>query len=664
MYSVTKGATGGLLKPLFACLCLIGWANRVTALPAETGNLTHTGSPPSQVTVQKGETAYRIARRYKSEAVTMDQMLLALLRENPGVFQAGSLHRIRAGSVLVIPSHPAVHKTSPVEASQIVQGQNRRVFGEGLRVGAKVAVADSVQPKGAPPNVSSVRSLAETDRSEAVPIPAIPRPDFHQNVAMSVPKEASARSLSRVWMGLLLMGGVMLLFLNRSRIQDRLRRRQPLSTFNQPRSESLDRRIPSILKIMVGIRDFNRHMRLEINTWINSQNPTSPAVAPSATEWTPSISVLQGSGFQQIAQSDWVVLQKHTPVSCLIETDIEVRFLGNGFHLDFEFPHHKPEDAILDTLPSGAGGPTAAGISEIHSHTHRSSSPPTTFQRSKSMKQSGFSFSPAEYLANQQIQMMSLEEEGVYIRLLSYCWQNGSVPKDPEQAARLVGKGASTTVVASVLRLFQATQNPQELTHSDLQRQRDRLAHWKEKSAAGGRKSAASRKGGSTTLETVVEKSLAITGADTQKAPTRGSSLQKLPAPPPPEVVSEAPELDSEASQEAFERYAIAVGLLATDGAFLHRQWRSKDSELRTGWPSGWRQLLTTWRDQGRFPSQASNLGGGRISEKERIASPLTTKTGTTAVIPPQLSRDFPKFAASQTPYSFRFDGFQTAAGL
>jgi uncharacterized protein YdaU (DUF1376 family) len=260
--------------------------------------------------------------------------------------------------------------------------------------------------------------------------------------------------------------------------------------------------------------------------------------------------------------------------------------------------------------------------------------------------------------------MMSLEEEGVYIRLLSYCWQNGSVPKDPEQAARLVGKGASTTVVASVLHLFQSTQNPQELTHSDLQRQRDRLAHWKEKSAAGGRKSAASRKGGSTTLETVVEKSLAITGADTQKAPTRGSSLQKLPAPPPPEVVSEAPELDSEASQEAFERYAIAVGLLATDGAFLHRQWRSKDSELRTGWPSGWRQLLTTWRDQGRFPSQASNLGGGRISEKERIASPLTTKTGTTAVIPPQLSRDFPKFAASQTPYSFRFDGFQTAAGL
>ena len=660
MYFVTRGASRGLLKPLFACLCLIGWANRVTAFPAENADLTHTASPPSQVTVQEGETAYRIARRYKSDAVTMDQMLLALLRENPGVFQAGSLHRIRAGSVLVIPSHPAVQKTSPVEASQIVQGQSRRVSGEGLRVRAKVAVADSVQPKGSVANVSRVRPFAETARPEVEPIPATTLPDSRQNAAMSAPKEPRLRSFVTVWMGLLLMGFVMLLFLYRNRIQDRFRRRQPSSASNQPLSGSLERRTPSVLQMMVGVRDFNRQMRLEIKTWINSQGVFSKSILPSGIDLKPSAGVTQSFGFQQIAQSDFIVLQRDTPVSQLIETDRGVRFLGHGLHLDFKFYHHKPSISILGPV---ASEPKAVGISETPSQSHRRLSPKTTVQLNKSMKQSGFSFSPAEYLANQQIQMMSLEEEGVYIRLLSYCWQNGSVPKDPEQAARLVGKGASTTVVASVLRLFQATQNPEELTHSDLQRQRDRLEHWKEKSAAGGRKSAASRKGGSTTLQTVVQKSLTTMSVDTQKSPTRISSPQKLTPSPPVEVVSEAPELDSEASQEAFERYAIAVGLLATDGAFLHRQWRSKDSELRTGWTSGWRQLMTAWREKGRFPSQASNLGSGRVSEKELIAPP-TTKIGATAVIPPQLSRDFPKFAASQTPYSFRFDGLQTADGL
>ncbi len=661
MLFVTIGAIRGLLKPLFACLCLIGWNNRVRALPAENADLTHTASPPSQVTVQEGETAYRIARRYKSDAVTMDQMLLALLRENPGVFQAGSLHRIRAGSVLVIPSHPAVQKTSPVEASQIVQGQNRRVSGGGPRVRAKVAVADSVQPKGSVANVSGVRSFAETARPEVVRIPASTLPDSRQNAAMSAPKEPRLRSFVTVWMGLLLMGFVMLLFLYRNRIQDRLRRKQPSSASNQPRSGSLERRTPSVLQMMVGVRDFNRQMRLEIKTWINSQGRLSKSILPSGSDLKSSACVTESFSFQQIAQSDFFVLQNHTPISQLIEADRGVRFLGHGLHLDFKFFSHKPAVSILGPVASELN---AVGISETPSLTSRSSSPQTTVQNNKSMKQSGFSFSPADYLANQQIQMMSLEEEGVYIRLLSYCWQNGSVPKNPEQAARLVGKGASTTVVASVLCLFQATQNPEELTHSELQRQRNRLAHWKEKSAAGGRKSAASRKGGSTTLKTVLEKPLPTRSVDTQKPPTRVPSPQKLTPSPPLEVVSKAPELDSEASQEAFERYAIAVGLLATDGAFLHRQWRSKDSELRTGWTSGWRQLLTAWRDQGRFPSQASNLGDGRISEKERIATPPTTKTGATAVIPPQLSRDFPKFVASQTPYSFRFDGFQTADGL
>ncbi|MCX6872126.1 MAG: LysM peptidoglycan-binding domain-containing protein [Verrucomicrobia bacterium] len=656
MHHVTKWATSGLPKLLIACLCLIGGCNGLIGSTSNTGDLTNTTSVSRRVTVQEGETAYRIARRYKPDSVTMDQMLLALLRENPGVFQSGNLHRIRAGSVLVIPSHPVVQKTSPTEATQVVQGQTRRIVSDTPRTPPKAVIAASVQPT-APlpvpvPAASSSQKLAErvSPVAEVTLAPVLQKPE--QNITGTASKEGQGRFPIKVGIWISLMGAVVLLSLNGNRIQDRFRGWRRRSTIATPPSVSSNRRTQTVLEIMVSIRDFNRQMRLEIEGWIHSKNPTSIAVRPSVTNWKPSISVIPASGFQKIAQSDFVILQNHSSVSPVKETDMDVRFLGHGFHLDFQFLQHKPSDSLLDQAASEA---ETVERSIPSSHIQCPSSPQSTFQRNKSMKASGFSFSPSEYLANQQIQMMSLEEEGVYIRLLSYCWQNGSVPRDPEQAARLVGKGASTTVVASVLRLFQATQNPQELNHLDLQQQKDRLTQWKEKSAAGGRKSAASRKGGSTTLETVVDKNPRITHLNTQTVPATPPLPRKLAPPLPRTLASEPPEIDSKASQEAFERQAIAVGLLATDGAFLHRQWRSKDSELRAGVTSGWRQLMSIWKEQGRFPSQLSNPGGGRVSEKARPAPAV--------VIPPQSSRDFPKITASETPYSFRFDGFQTLSG-
>ena len=656
MYLVTKWATSGLPKLLIACLCLIGGCNGLIGSTSGTGALTNTPSVPKRVTVQEGETAYRIARRYKPDSVTMDQMLLALLRENPGVFQAGNLHRIRTGSVLVIPSHPAVQKTSPSEASQIVQSQNRRIVSENPRMAPKAAIAASVQPTvpvPVPVRVtvpSSSQNLAKTvsPAAEGALAPILPKAE--QNITGGESQEGQGRFAVKAWIGLLLMGAAMLVSLNRKRIRDRFRVWRCRPTIAIPPAVSSDRRTQTVLEIMVSIRDFNRRMRLEIEVWIHSQTPTPTAVRPSVTKWKPSTSIIPASGFIEIAQRSFVILQNHSSVSSVKETDLDVRFLGHGLHLDFQFLQHKPSDSPLDQAASEA---ETVEISAPSSPVQYPSSPQTPFQRPKSMKSSGFSFSPSEYLANQQIQMMSLEEEGVYIRLLSYCWQNGSVPKDPEQAARLVGKGASTTVVASVLRMFHATQNPQELTHFDLQQQKERLTQWKEKSAAGGRKSAATRKGGQTTLDAVVEKKPETTSQNTQTVPIPTLSPRILAPLQPRALAPEPPEIDSKASQEAFERQAIAMGLLATDGAFLHRQWRSKDPELRAGMTSDWRPLMLIWKEQGRFPSQLSNSGGGRVSGVSEKA-----RTTPAVVIPPQPSRDFPKIKASDTPYSFRFDGF------
>lgn len=121
------------------------------------------------------------------------------------------------------------------------------------------------------------------------------------------------------------------------------------------------------------------------------------------------------------------------------------------------------------------------------------------------MKAPAFQFYATDWLGSQRVAMLTLEEEGAYIRLVASCWQHGSIPSDPEQAARLIGKGASTTLATNVLTMFKPSTEPGRMIHDRLEHQRTEQEAWREKSAAGGRKSAEIRKGGGKGGSTVVK---------------------------------------------------------------------------------------------------------------------------------------------------------------
>jgi len=125
------------------------------------------------------------------------------------------------------------------------------------------------------------------------------------------------------------------------------------------------------------------------------------------------------------------------------------------------------------------------------------------------IKRPAFQFYPGDYLGSQRVALMTLEEEGAYIRLLCYCWQHGSIPSNPDQIARLIGKGASTTLATTVATMFQPhTENASLLVHERLEQEILKQNEWARKSAEGGKKSAEMRKalkGGSTTVTSVVE---------------------------------------------------------------------------------------------------------------------------------------------------------------
>jgi pilus assembly protein FimV len=90
------------------------------AAPALTGE-----SSGKRVTVQSGDTAGKLASASKPASVSLDQMLVAMLRANPDAFIDGNVNRLKSGAVLDIPSGEQASGIAPDEARQTVVAQSR-----------------------------------------------------------------------------------------------------------------------------------------------------------------------------------------------------------------------------------------------------------------------------------------------------------------------------------------------------------------------------------------------------------------------------------------------------------------------------------------------------------------------------------------------------------
>ena len=91
----------------------------VAAAPAPTG-----GSSGEYV-VKQGDTLGRIAAQTKPPAVSLDQMLVALLRANPSAFIEGNMNRLVAGSRLSVPNEQQAQSLSAADARREVIAQSQ-----------------------------------------------------------------------------------------------------------------------------------------------------------------------------------------------------------------------------------------------------------------------------------------------------------------------------------------------------------------------------------------------------------------------------------------------------------------------------------------------------------------------------------------------------------
>ena len=145
-----------------------------TTTSATVTSVPVTGSPSAKVEagsdtygpVKRGDTLSKIAKEIKPDTVSLEQMLVALYRENKSAFTDSNMNRLRTGQILRVPSASDVANVSASEArSEIkVQVANWNAYRE--QVAGSVAAA----PAKAPSNEASGK-ITVTKPELATPAP-------------------------------------------------------------------------------------------------------------------------------------------------------------------------------------------------------------------------------------------------------------------------------------------------------------------------------------------------------------------------------------------------------------------------------------------------------------------------------------------------------------
>jgi pilus assembly protein FimV len=101
----------------------------------------------ARLTVKAGDTASELAVQAKSINVSLDQMLLAMLRSNPEAFVANNVNRLLAGAELYVPTSDQAQALDPVDARKtiLLQSQDFDAYRQQLANKAKEA---NVAPAG------------------------------------------------------------------------------------------------------------------------------------------------------------------------------------------------------------------------------------------------------------------------------------------------------------------------------------------------------------------------------------------------------------------------------------------------------------------------------------------------------------------------------------
>ncbi|OYU44288.1 MAG: fimbrial protein FimV [Burkholderiales bacterium PBB4] len=172
---------------------------RTNPQPATTN--TSTGSAGDRkIVVQPGDTATRIAANTKESGVSLDQMLVAMLKGNPEAFVNNNIDRLRSGAVINVPTSEQALSLSTPEASRVLRAQSKDFEGFRRALAANapvstVAAADRKTSGKIESNVVETKPKAITPDKLTLSKGAVQAKSNAEQIAKErAEKEAAARA--------------------------------------------------------------------------------------------------------------------------------------------------------------------------------------------------------------------------------------------------------------------------------------------------------------------------------------------------------------------------------------------------------------------------------------------------------------------------------------
>lgn len=115
-------APGAVPSPATAAVAMPKATAAKPSLTAQKTTVTNSGE---QIKVGTGDTAGKIAANNLPSNVSLEQMLVAMLRGNPQAFVGNNINRLKAGAILDLPTEAEAIAISATEAKQSVVAQSK-----------------------------------------------------------------------------------------------------------------------------------------------------------------------------------------------------------------------------------------------------------------------------------------------------------------------------------------------------------------------------------------------------------------------------------------------------------------------------------------------------------------------------------------------------------
>ena len=158
-----RWATGRLLRDFSVSLDDNKPAKAITPPVALTEAAKSTNGQP--ISVQRGDTASELVAGKTAPGVSLEQMLVALLRNNPDAFVESNVNRMKAGALLTLPTEQETRAISREEARREIQIQTKDF--EAYRANLAARAPGGAVPQAARDSAGKLEAKVQNKNSKA-----------------------------------------------------------------------------------------------------------------------------------------------------------------------------------------------------------------------------------------------------------------------------------------------------------------------------------------------------------------------------------------------------------------------------------------------------------------------------------------------------------------